>query len=523
MSMNIMNSSAVFEILQKIEDNKGSILSVSNDEKYIINNLVSLQYLGLKDSVDTDPTAVLKLRESYEQLKLKMTQLRAQNDFSKKNSVSRTEYDSLMKEESKMRSEIINKSENNTLFQSAVNVDGFYYYLTYQGRELLTNLLIRKYSLTKLSLEDFFAQLKEIDTYFDTVTTKADNLFKIFQQQTLQLDEIYLNSLVFSLALLQGDLRTIVNAYENIFYKISNKQINPDFIPFITEIILINTTTLNEQYFTLNVERFYQINKRATTEISNIDQVITISALFLPLITNDFSILPEFLHNSMEGIEKFHFVTTDFSKSLVPFILLATFHGDLDQDLFDRYNKIYNSINGSSDYNENSAITTALFFISERDFDDLFDRYLEIKNYLSRFGEDGMMVSALLLAQIPFSIPEILDILRRASNKISQKFKGMSGLENMNLAIKMFLQSAYNPNFINKSINMLDNEPITEIAPIARTMTPFITGGAVSAVRPRGYGFGFATAMYFGTNFHSTRRYYRSYSFHPMHSHFMQG
>ena len=140
--------------------------------------------------------------------------------------------------------------------------------------------------------------MKEIDTYFDTVTTKADNLFKIFQQQTLQLDEIYLNSLVFSLALLQGDLRTIVNAYENIFYKISNKQINPDFIPFITEIILINTTTLNEQYFTLNVERFFQIYKRATTEISNIDQVITFSALFLPLINNDFSILLEILHYS---------------------------------------------------------------------------------------------------------------------------------------------------------------------------------------------------------------------------------
>ena len=282
---------------------------------------------------------------------------------------------------------------------------------------------------------------------------------------------------------------------------------------------LLNSQDLNQNILSLNTEKFYQIFLQITKNSFNIEQIITLSSLFLPLIVNDYVIIQDIIKESNVSMDMAKIQNSEFSKDIIPFVILSTFHGNLDQSTLSHYLEIYFKINGSTEYNKNSAIAAALFFISERDFTDLFNRYFTIKSYLSRFGEDGMMVSAVLLAQIPITIPEILDILRTASDQISKYFQGMSGLENMNLAIKMFLQSSYNPNFINKSINMIDSEPILQTPPFGLPMSPFIAG----SVRTRMYPLNFTTAMYFRTNFISTRRYYQDHNFHPMHSHFMQG
>jgi hypothetical protein len=513
-----MNSYEIYTLLQKFDMNKGRILTLNTEEKQNVNYLVINQYVETRNTIG-DPASVLKLREKFENIKSKILELKSIKNFHKDTSLN-NQFRTLINEEIEIRSEIINKSEINSLAQSAVTIDGKFFSLTYLGRELFNNLEKRSSVLQHLAIDEFIKQLNEITVYFNQTSKKAFDLFNFFKYEFFEVDEIFLNSLVFSLSLIKNDnTKALVKTYLDINMQVEFKLRNIEFAPYISEIIMLNTSIYDQRAYDETLNKFTSIFSELSKFGTQFEETATISAIFLPLISNDFDILRDILSEARNASGIFQSINSRFPITYIPFVILSAFHGNLDKNTLHSYNEVYLKMHGSTEYNYNSSIAAALYFISEQNSNDLFDRYSTIKNNLTRFGEDGLMLPALMLAQIPISVQEILDIIRTACNEIIKFFKGISGLENMNLAIKMILQSSYNPDFLNKSLNMLDNKPISQTTPLGKPMMPFLSSPITARIRP----VTLSTAFYSGVMVRSTRGYYNRHHFHPIHRHYMHG
>ena len=513
-----MNCNDILTFFQRVEENKGQILALTAGEQDILNFSLQKQFLASRSSIDTDFNAVLKLREKYESVKKQLFEFRSDKNYLKKNWDLKDQYDLLTKSEKEIRSEIISKTESNSTFQSAVNINGIYYYITYIGKELLNNMLIRKEYLSQLSLDEFLFQLREIVDYFDSTSRRAFSLIQLLLERSIDFDDVFLNSLVFSLALVPGVPNQIIDNYIFTSRRLLDQLQNPEFFSYVGEIILINNQNVNFSSDTL-INKFIRIYSELTKFSIKNDEKITIATVFLPLIEDDISILNKIMMEGQDAATDFVNLNAEFSGKLIPFVILSTFYGSLDQSSLNQFNEIYLRLNTTTKYNESIAIAAAMVLTVNKGIDELIDRCITIRNYLNRFGEDGMTLPALMLSQIPLSIEELLDIIRTASNQILKYFQNISGFENMTLDIKMILQSSYNPNFNNKSINMIDSKPIVQVPPLGRPMSPFMTGPVPMRIRPMMY----STMFYSGIGVRSTRNYYNSYHFHPMHTHYMQG
>ena len=480
-----MNCNDILTFFQRVEENKGHILAISAGEQDLLNYLLQKQFFGSQTVIDSDFTAVLKLREKYEGVKKQLFEFRSDKNFLKKNWELKEQYEILAKSEREIRSEIISKTESNSVFQSSVNINGTYYYITYTGRELLNNMLIRQKYLPQLSLDEFLFQLREIVDYFDSTSKRAFSMIQILLERSIDFDDVFLNSLVFSLALVSGVPNQIIDNYVFTSRRLLDQLQNPEFFSYVAEIILI-IQNVNLGFNAL-IDKFLRIYSELTKFALQIEEKISIATVFLPLIEEDYSIMNKIIMEAQQASTDFVNINAEFSGKVVPFVILSTFYGSVDQSSLQQYNETYMRLNNATKYNESVAIASAMVLTVNKGIDELIDRCLSIKNYLNRFGEDGMTLPALMLAQIPLSVEELLDIIRTASNQILKYFQNISGFENMTLAIKMILQSSYNPNFINKSINMIDSVPIAQVPPLGRTMSPFMTGPVVMRARPMFY------------------------------------
>ena len=346
-----MNCNDILTFFQRVEENKGQILALTAGEQDILNFSLQKQFLASRSSIDTDFNAVLKLREKYESVKKQLFEFRSDKNYLKKNWDLKDQYDLLTKSDIEFRSEIFSKTDSYSTFQSAVNINGIYYYITYIGKELLNNMLIRKEYLSQLSLDEFLFQLREIVDYFDSTSRRAFSLIQLLLERSIDFDDVFLNSLVFSLALVPGVPNQIIDNYIFTSRRLLDQLQNPEFFSYVAEIILINNQNVNFSSDTL-INKFIRIYSELTKFSIKNDEKITIATVFLPLIEDDISILNKNMMDAQYATTDFVNLNSEFSGKLIPFVILSTFYGSLDQSSLNQFNEIYLRLNTTTKYNE---------------------------------------------------------------------------------------------------------------------------------------------------------------------------
>jgi hypothetical protein len=475
-------------------------------------------------------TKLTQLRTAKQNLSLKIKDLEifhpkmTPRKLYKKNIEYKTHKDQLVnldKEERRFRTKLVNIVQKVSHQQHYSQVNDEYVSLSYKGYELVEELRQRLGRVGRMELTAFVSELSAIKAHFQKRAKKAHLILKKISPRFKDVDEIHLRSAAVGLSGKEGGYETVVKYFTTAY-----KALNRSFFERSANTILAESLSLIANDMTelesLLEKAFDNISILKDDSHLRDEQLRAISIIMSQktdienLIEQTKKIARRYCWKSLSAAA--FMATQPNSKSgRLPRFGTRSSPPDADQDdvmakEFLRFNKELSELeqNGTENY-----MAAALMASADLPFEELMQRFNNVKVMLSKFNLGSAIVPSAMLAILPVEVGESMDNLRLASAAISANKLSLGGIENLSLGMKLLMQSATTP----VSTRTHAKAPMVPVrgapAPVPSVLA--ITGLSTASALTMNVG----VLTFHEITLHRTA--VDDYTFHPVHSHYIYG
>ncbi len=416
-------------------------------------------------------------------------------------------------QEQEFRNKILGLSEQDAKAEGGVETDAGRVALTYTGKELLLNLTPRMLRVRELDLTDFQRVLGEVVRELERRAQHASAILKVVSPRLIDVDEVHCRNAAVGLSQRSEAPDQLANAFVSTLAALRPyaAYLNAARLPMVAEAIVTGGSRKGIPEPGDAVNRLMEIWRAASAEFGATGEDSLTAAI---------SVLPHPTAQARQVLERAVAVRGELLRRdpeadlpLSAAVSLIDSPIPFDAAVVERVLVLHRGIMAGGVRRDEAGSCAALLAANGGpDAERPLQRFVRGRDYLRRFGTNGMGIPAALLAMLGPSIEETLDDLRLAAGAISRNRLSLGGAENLSLGIKLLTQVALQPGLRPESAAAAAEEAGVNPSLIALGLAGVVTASAALVA---------AVTAFHERSLHTWA--VGDYRFHPVHSHYIYG